>query len=70
VNLPVLFSPHLTRTHDVFVIRDGRGREHLLAFSETTLAHLLRGVLWHDEPGHCPTWAGECRCDVEERDTP
>jgi hypothetical protein len=24
------------------------------------------GVVWHDEPGHCPTWtdAAGCRCDL------
>lgn len=26
---------------------------------------MLAGVLWHDDPTHCPTFTTDCRCDVE-----
>jgi hypothetical protein len=46
--------------------RNGNAR-HLVVHCFDCLRQIERGVLWHDERLHCPTWtdAAECRCDVE-----
>jgi hypothetical protein len=44
-------------------------KPHVICHSLEVLAQIFRGVVWHDDKGHCPTWtgdwfAGECRCDL------
>lgn len=56
----------LQRSYEVAILGGA-----LLVWSLEAVRHRLRGVRWHDEPGHCPTWAGGefsggCRCDLGE----
>lgn len=69
--IAVRFEPWPGDSRQMFIWRpDACGAPLLLAYSQTALALALRGVLWHDEADHCPSWAGPrdvgaCRCDVE-----
>lgn len=60
VNLPVRSCPWL-ESSTAALLHDGE----LLVLNESALYAGVRGVVWHDDEAHCPTWAGFCRCDVE-----
>lgn len=64
----IVESQHLSRSTDVFEMSMGL-EPTLLVYSELALRQLARGVRWHDDADHCPTWGGsrwgiDCRCDV------
>lgn len=62
----------LTRSTDALLVDVDDltfGNEHttrtvLAVWSLEAFAQADRGVTWHDDEEHCPTWAIGCRCDL------
>ena len=52
------------RTRDVFEVRVFAKQVVLAVKTAECFRLMIRGVVWHDFEGHCPTWSGECRCDL------
>lgn len=72
-SVPIHENPYAVRTtREVMVISGGHFRETAIyVYSFACFFQAQRGVLWHENGEHCPTWTGrntydgECRCDVE-----
>ena len=68
--VPISYRPELlSDSRTMFHLHADR-QPYLIAHSQSALILGLAGVMWHDEPDHCPSWAGPrdvgaCRCDVE-----
>lgn len=68
MSLKLLENPMIGTRSAFLWDRDKTGTpRHLVVHCADCHAQMQRGVLWHDEQLHCPTWtdAVGCRCDVE-----